>query len=86
MPWRVDISRRAGRDLNQLNVEDRNAVLAALRRLSDDPASVDLWKLAGTSSGWRLRVGRWRIILEATNRRGTMRVDRVLDWRDAYRG
>ena len=86
MPWRVDISRRAARDLSRLPVEDRNAVIGALRRLADDPSTVDLRKLSGSPNGWRLRVGRWRVVMEASNRTGIMRVDRVLDRRDAYRG
>ncbi len=59
--------------------------MTALRSLAVDPSTVDLRKLAGTPNGWRLRVGRWRVLLEADNRTGTMRVDRVLDRRDAYR-
>ena len=86
MPWRVDLGRRAERDLDRLSVEDRNAVLAALRRLADDPSSVDYRKLAGTPTGWRLRVGRWRVLIEADNRSGVLTANRVLDRRDAYRG
>jgi len=86
MPWRVDISRRGGRELDRLPIEDRNAVLDALAKLADDPSAVDLRKLAGQPNGWRLRVGRWRVLLKADNQTGTMRVDRVLDRRDAYRG
>ena len=85
MPWRVDISRRAQRDLDRLPIEDRNAVIGSLRRLAEDPSTVDLRKLAGTPNTWRMRVGRWRVLLQADNRGGTMRVDRVLDRRDAYR-
>ncbi len=62
------------------------AVRDALRRLADDPAVVDMRKLAASSNAWRLRVGRWRVLLAANNRTGIMRVDRVLDRRDAYRG
>lgn len=85
MPWRINISRRGARDLDRLPAEDRSAVVTALRSLAVDPSTVDLRKLAGTPNGWRLRVGRWRVLLEADNRTGTMRVDRVLDRRDAYR-
>jgi mRNA-degrading endonuclease RelE of RelBE toxin-antitoxin system len=86
MPWHIDIARRAARDLLRIPIEDRNAILAALRRLADDPSSVDMQKLSGRGNRWRLRVGRWRVLLGADNSTGTMRVDRVLDRRDAYRG
>jgi mRNA-degrading endonuclease RelE of RelBE toxin-antitoxin system len=85
MPWRVDLARRAERDLDRLSVEDRDAVLAALERLGDDPSSVDYRKLAGSSSGWHLPVGRWRVLIEADNRAGVLTATRVLDRRDAYR-
>ena len=45
MPWRVEISRRAARDLDRLPIEDQNAVLGALTKLADDPSAVDLRKL-----------------------------------------
>jgi mRNA interferase RelE/StbE len=85
MPWRVDISRRAERDLDRLPIEDRNAVIGALRRMADDLSSVDLRKLGGSANRWRLRVGRWRVILDSDNQSGTMTAARVLDRRDAYR-
>jgi len=86
MPWRVEMSRRGSRDLDQLPVEDRNAVLGEFDLLANDPSSVDLRKMAGRANSWRLRVGRWWVLIAANNRTGTMRVDRVLDRRDAYRG
>ena len=47
MPWSLDISKQAQHDLNALNIEDRNAVLAAIRRTAIDPASGDFKKLQG---------------------------------------
>ena len=86
MPWRIDISRRALRDLDRLPVEQQDAIFAALRRLADDPSSVDFQKLSGFTDRWRLRVGRWRVMLDGDNRAGIMTAARVLDRRDAYRG
>jgi mRNA-degrading endonuclease RelE of RelBE toxin-antitoxin system len=86
MPWRVEISRQGERDLDRLPDRDEIAVGEMLRRLADDPSAVDMRKLAGSLNTWRLRVGRWRVLLVANNRTGTMLVDRVLDRRDAYRG
>jgi mRNA-degrading endonuclease RelE of RelBE toxin-antitoxin system len=86
MPWRIAFSRRGQREFDRLPLDQQEAVAAALARLVDNPSSVDLSKLSGSTSQWRLRVGRWRVLLDADNRKGTMRVDRVLDRRDAYRG
>ena len=83
MPWRLEVSRRARRDLAALDTETRRAVGQALTRLSDDPSGADLKKLAGRQ--WRLRVGQWRVLVELDNATGQMTVTRVLNRRDAYR-
>jgi mRNA-degrading endonuclease RelE of RelBE toxin-antitoxin system len=85
MPWRVDLSRRGARDFTRLSPEQQRAVTLALGRLIDNPASVDFAELGGTQDRWRLRVGRWRIILDGDNRAGLMTVARIHDRRDAYR-
>jgi mRNA interferase RelE/StbE len=84
MPWRVETSRRARRDLAGMSAAERAAVEATLKRLAADPSSVDLKKLAG-SDGWRVRVGQWRILLDLDSPAGVMRVSRVLNRRDACR-
>jgi mRNA-degrading endonuclease RelE of RelBE toxin-antitoxin system len=84
MPWRVDVSPRARRELASLGAADRAAMNAALERLATDPTSVDFKKLAG-GAGWRLRVGSWRAIVSLNTSTGTMLVQRVLNRRDAYR-
>ena len=84
MPWRVDVSPRARRELAGLGDADRAAVHAALERLAADPAGVDFKKLAG-GAGWGLRVGQWRAILSLDARTGVMLVQRVVNRRDAYR-
>jgi mRNA-degrading endonuclease RelE of RelBE toxin-antitoxin system len=85
MPWRVDFSRRAQSALGRLPVDQQDAILAALTRLVDDPSAVDFQKLAASVNRSRLRVGRWRVLLDSDNRAGIMTVARILDRRDAYR-
>jgi len=84
MPWRLEVSPRARRDLAAMRATDREAMAATFERLTDDPAQVDFKKLAG-GAGWRLRVGQWRAIIELDARTGVMVVSRVLNRRDAYR-
>jgi mRNA interferase RelE/StbE len=83
MPWRLEVSRRARRDLATLDAETRRSVGQALTRLANDPSEADLKKLSDGS--WRLRVGQWRVILDLDNRTGQMTVLRVVNRRDAYR-
>jgi mRNA-degrading endonuclease RelE of RelBE toxin-antitoxin system len=85
MPWRIEFDPRARRELRALPARDRAAFGAALDRLIDDFGSVDVTKLAGGGNRWRLRVGRWRALLELDNESGTVLVTRVVARKDAYR-
>jgi mRNA interferase RelE/StbE len=85
MPWRLIVAPRAERDMAGLSPHDRESVRRALRRTSTDPGSMDIKKLRGSENRWRLRVGRWRAILELRNEAGEIRVLRVLPRGRAYR-
>ena len=85
MPWRLRVVARAEKDLARLPLRDREAVRRALYRLADDFGSQDVSKLGGAGNRWRLRVGRWRVILNLNNATGEMVITRVLDRKDAYR-
>ena len=78
------VSGRATRDLARLPRGDREEVIQALRRLAGDPGGSDLTKLAGRRGEWRLRAGRWRVLLVLDNTAGTMTVTRVLARKEAY--
>jgi len=85
MAWSVIFSRRALRDLQDLDEETRKLILERIKAAAVDPASADLRKLGGRSAEWRIRVGNWRVIIELDSSTGTMTVLRVLSRRDAYR-
>jgi mRNA interferase RelE/StbE len=85
VPWSLEVTGPAGKDLADLPPTQRQAVRRALDRLVDDPSSVDLKKLAGRSNEWRLRVGRWRLVLRLDTSTATMYVLRVLPRSRAYR-
>ena len=86
MPWRLIISPRANRDMRSLSQRDRQAVGHSLDRFVSDFGLADVKKLGGRTSEWRLRVGRWRVILELDNQAGLINVTRVLPRGRAYRG
>ncbi len=83
MPWSLRISPRAEEDLAGLPLAERRAVRAAIERWRIH-AGQTLKKLRGHDNRWRLRVGRWRVLLAFDNRLGVMTVTRVLDRKDAY--
>jgi mRNA-degrading endonuclease RelE of RelBE toxin-antitoxin system len=83
MPWQVQITAHAERDLRSLPRSDEIAVRDAIDRLAVDASSVDLRKLAGKRSEWRVRVGRWRVRLFVEG--AVAYVERVLPRKEAYR-
>jgi mRNA-degrading endonuclease RelE of RelBE toxin-antitoxin system len=83
--WSLEVTRPARKDLAGLPARDAYAVRRALDRLTPDLGTADLRKLAGHRNQWRLRVGRWRAILELDNAAGLIRVMRVLPRERAYR-
>lgn len=86
MPWTLDVTRSARRDLDSVQQQrDREAIATAIDRLTDNPGAVDIKKLEGST--WRLRVGRWRAIFEMNNVDGIIRIPRVRSRNEGtYRG
>lgn len=82
--WRVEISRRAERDLRRLDPPVRKRIFEALDRLVDDPPAGDVMRLTG-SEEWRLRVGEWRVRFGLDRDARTVLVLRVLSRGRAYR-
>ena len=85
MPRWLSLTGRAERDLAGLPERDRAAVKRALDQLVIDPTGADFKKLGGRSGEWRLRVGRWRVLLRLNNQSGGLLVLRVLPRDRAYR-
>ena len=83
MSYRVEILRRAAKSLGKLPAQDFGRVRDAIRELADDPRPTGCKKLVGRD-GWRLRVGRYRVIYEVAD---AVRIVTVLDVghrRDVY--
>ena len=85
MSWQLNYSRRAIRDMRAVPEQQRRNIRERLRDAASDPGNADLRKLGGGDKEWRLRVGRWRVIIGFDNDSGTMTVLRVLPRDRAYR-
>lgn len=84
MSYRIEILRRAAKVLGASPPAEYVRVRDAIRALADDPRPAGCKKLTGRD-GWRLRVGRYRVVYEIQD---TVRVLTVLDVghrRDIYR-
>jgi len=85
MPWRLERTRPAIRDMEHMPEDDRLRVEFTFARLLQDPGQVSLAKLGGRRDEWRVRVGSWRAIVQLDTATGVIRVLRVLPRGRAYR-
>ena len=84
MNYELEVLRRAQRALARLPQRDYERVRDAIRALADEPRPPGCRQLTGRE-GWRIRVGRYRVIYEIDD---TVRIVTVLDVghrRDVYR-
>lgn len=63
MEWTVVLAGPARKSLNRIPAGDKTGILAALAEMQQDPFLGDIRKLQGLS-GFRRRVGNWRIFFE----------------------
>jgi len=82
--YRIDLSRRAEKDLDRLPPLGAARVIAALRGLADDPRPRGAGKLVNVE-GYRIRVGVYRIIYEVDDAARVVTVYRVRHRREVYR-
>ena len=82
--YRVDLSGRAEKDLDRLPPRGAARVIAALRRLAEDPRPAGASKLVAVE-GYRLRVGEYRIVYDVDDTAQVATVYRVRHRREVYR-
>jgi len=59
---RVELTRRALRDLRRLDRPDRRRIAGALEELASGAGNLDVKPLVGRPPYLRLRVGEWRVL------------------------
>lgn len=84
---RLQIDRRASRELAALPRRDREALLERLRAVASDPFGPHLFvrPIAGESGVYRLRHGDWRAIYRIDRTLDVMLVEHVAHRREVYR-
>ena len=82
--YRIDLSRRAEKDLDRLPPRGAARVIAALRGLAAEPRPRGASKLAAVE-GYRMRVGEYRIIYDVDDTTQVVTVYRIRHRREAYR-
>lgn len=83
--YRVEIKRRAERDLRNLPASVNVRIWPVLSRLAETPRPRGVKKLSQREHAYRLRVGEHRVLYEVYDRERLVSVRRVLHRREAYR-
>jgi mRNA interferase RelE/StbE len=83
--YRVLLERGAEKDLNRLDLETHNRVVAAIQALAANARPPGCRKLVGGKNDWRIRVGDYRVLYEIADEIRVVRVNRVRHRREVYR-
>ena len=77
MPYRIEMSRDALRDLRRLRDSDILRISNAIRSLEDNPLPIAVKRLTGAPF-WRIRVGEYRVIYSFSQEAQVVYVEGVL--------
>lgn len=84
MSYAVIILRRAQKELSALPEDAYGRIRDSIRELAQEPRLNNSKKLAGRS-GWRLRVGAYRVVYEIDDGNRVITIMHVGHHRDVYR-
>lgn len=84
MTYTVTIERGAQKDIAALSSTDQTRVLAAIKKLADNPRPDGCKKLSGSTS-WRIRIGSIRVIYDINDGELIVTVLQVGQRGDIYR-
>ena len=84
MTYSLDILRRAQKQLANIDRQDHARIIAAIAGLSENPRPPGCRKLSGRS-GWRIRIGPYRVIYEIHDDRLLVLVVDIGARREIYR-
>ncbi len=85
MPFTVRISKRAERELRNIDRRDRIRIAARIDQLASNPRPDDVKKLAGGEALYRIRVGDYRILYRIEDEELLVLVVRVGARGEVYR-
>ena len=83
MTYRIEYTTAAARQLRQLDRPVQRQLVDAIDALADEPRPNGCLRLTGRE-GWRMRVGRYRVLYDISDGRLTVTVIRLGHRRDVY--
>ena len=64
MNWSLQLTGPAQKDFRKLSPRDQERVKTVLQAMEQDPFQGDIQRLKGQATGWRRRVGNYRILYD----------------------
>ncbi|MBV9387588.1 MAG: type II toxin-antitoxin system RelE/ParE family toxin [Chroococcidiopsidaceae cyanobacterium CP_BM_ER_R8_30] len=86
MAYRVEITRKAAKQVKSLPQEERERIGTEIEALTDNPRPIGVRKISGERDFYRVRVGDYRIIYEIQDKILLILVIGVGHRREIYRG
>jgi mRNA interferase RelE/StbE len=83
--YRLLITASAEKDLRKLPDSLFRRINTQILALRDDPRPAGVVKLSGSLTGWRIRVGDYRIVFQIDDEARSITIVRVRHRRDVYR-
>ncbi len=82
--WRLEIARRAHRDIANLPSLVRRRILGSFEGLTATPRTGDIKKLAAADNDYRLRVGDYRVLFTVHGHERTVEITGIRHQSSAY--
>jgi mRNA interferase RelE/StbE len=77
MPYRVELSRKAQKQLDRVPYRQAERIWNAILGLREEPAPAGAKRMAGAASNWRLRVGEYRVLYSIFRGDGLITIDSI---------
>ena len=84
MTYKVRIERAAGKAFDTLPPVIKQRIAAAIDNLANNPRNFGVIKLAGIENGYRLRVGRYRVVFTIDDAAAQVSIVRIATRQEAY--
>ena len=84
MSYTVRIERAAGKAFDRLPPVAKQRIAGAIDALAENPRHSGVIKLVGTDNGYRVRVGRYRVVFTIDDPTATVSVVRIATRQGAY--
>jgi len=82
--YKLSITRRAEKEIRQLDRQTKNRILEAINALANQPRPAGCRKVLSEEGVWRIRVGDWRIGYLVDDKDDAITIIRIANRKEFY--